>query len=80
MRLREHEVQAAKHDADRLWLRSFTPADRHEYLLDRLDKAAELTAQNIGASEDFLEGVLRNYFESLDGIREPAALIEGKAA
>ncbi|MBD8013178.1 hypothetical protein H9633_12870 [Microbacterium sp. Re1] len=63
----EPEVRAAKLDADRLWLRSFGEADRREYLLDRLDRAATLA--NRPDVDDVLDEAWRVYCASLNDVR-----------
>lgn len=69
---REDEVRAAKLDADRLWLRCFGDRDRQEYLLSRLDQAADLA--NRPDVDDVLDEAWRIYVASLDTIREPIKL------
>lgn len=66
---RDHEVQTARLDADRLWLRCFGDKDRTGYLLDRLDQAADLA--NRPDVDDVLDEAWRIYLASLDNIREP---------
>lgn len=73
---REQEVLDAKHDADRLWLRCFGDKDRQEYLLDRLDRAADLA--NRPGVDDVLDEAWRIYLASLDQIREPIKLTTAK--
>ena len=69
---RDDEVRQLKLDADRLWLRSFVPRDRQEYLLARLDRAAELADRP--DVDDVLDEAWRIYVASLDKIREPIRL------
>lgn len=69
---REQEVRAAKLDADRLWLRAFGDETRRQYLLDRLDQAAELA--NRPDVDDVLDEAWQTYLASLDNIREPIRL------
>lgn len=66
-------MRAAKLDADRLWLRSFAPQDQREYLLARLDRAAEIVADT-GNIEHHMDEAWRLYVASLDNIREPITL------
>lgn len=68
----EHEIRAAKLDADRLWLRSFGDQDRQQYLLERLNRAAELADHP--DVDDVLDEAWRIYLASLDNIREPIEL------
>lgn len=63
----EPDVRAAKLDADRLWLRCFGEADRREYLLDRLDRAATLA--NRPDVDDVLDEAWRIYCASLNDVR-----------
>lgn len=70
---REQEVLDAKHDADRLWLKCFGEKERQEYLLHRLDRAAEIIADT-GNIEHHLDEAFRLYVASLDSIRKPIAL------
>lgn len=63
----EPEVRAAKLEADRLWLRSFGEADRRDYLLDRLDRAAALA--NRPDVDDVLDEAWRIYCASLNDVR-----------
>ena len=64
---REGEVRVAKLEADRLWLRCFGDADRRDYLLDRLDRAAALA--NRPDVDDILDEAWRIYCESLSDVR-----------
>lgn len=61
------EVRAAKLEADRLWLRCFGDADRREYLLGRLDRAAALA--NRPDVDDVLDEAWRIYCASLSDVR-----------
>lgn len=70
---RDAEVQLLKLDADRLWLRAFVDSDRQQYLLDRLDQAADLA--NRPDVDDVLDEAWQIYLASLDNIREPIRLI-----
>lgn len=70
-RSRDHEVRMLKHEADRLWLQTFSPEDRREYLLDRLDKIGALVAAHPTQPDDFLNEVITHYFTTLDNVREP---------
>ncbi|MBD8012662.1 hypothetical protein H9633_10170 [Microbacterium sp. Re1] len=63
----EPELQAAKLEADRLWLRCFGEAERREYLLDRLDRAASLA--NRPDVDDVLDEAWRIYCASLNDVR-----------
>lgn len=69
---RAGEVQAAKLEADRLWLLAFGDDDRKQYLLDRLDQAADLS--NRPDVDDVLDETWRIFLASLDTIREPVRL------
>lgn len=71
---REHEVRAAKLDADRLWLRAFGEPGRQEYLLERLDHAADLA--NRPDVDDVLDEAWRMFLASLDHVREPIQLMK----
>lgn len=64
---REPEVRAAKLEADRLWLISFGEKERKAYLLDRLDRAAELA--NRPDVDDVLDEAWRLYCASLGDVR-----------
>lgn len=64
---REPEVRAAKLEADRLWLRSFAPKDRQEFLLARLDRAAQLA--NRPDVDNVLDEAWRIYCDSLNDVR-----------
>lgn len=66
------EVRAAQIDADRLWLIAFGEKDRREYLLERLDAAAELA--NRPDVDDVLDETWRIYLTNLENIREPVRL------
>ncbi|GGD83172.1 hypothetical protein [Microbacterium murale] len=66
-------MRAAKLDADRLWLRSFGPKDQQDYLLSRLDRAAEIVADT-GNIEHHMDEAWRLYVASLDNIREPITI------
>lgn len=66
------EVRAAQLDADRLWLVAFGEKDRRDYLLERLDSAAELA--NRPDVDDVLDEAWRIYLTNLDNIREPVRL------
>lgn len=66
------EVHAAQLDADRLWLIAFGEKERRDYLLDRLDAAAELA--NRPDVDDVLDEAWRIYLTNLDNIREPVRL------
>lgn len=63
----EPEVRAAKLEADRLWLRCFGEAERRDYLLDRLDRAASLA--NRPDVDDVLDEAWRIYCASLNDVR-----------
>ncbi|AQY01608.1 hypothetical protein [Microbacterium foliorum] len=71
-RSRDAEVHLLKIDADRLWLRAFGDSDRQQYLLDRLDRAADLA--NRPDVDDVLDEAWQIYLASLDNIREPIRL------
>lgn len=71
-RSRDEEVDALKFDADRLWLVSFGAKDRQQYLLDRLEQAADLA--NRPDVDDVLDETWRIYLASLDNLREPIQL------
>lgn len=71
-RSRDAEVARVRLDADRLWLRAFGDSDRQQYLLDRLDEAAELASRP--DVDDVLDEAWRIYLASLDNIREPIRL------
>lgn len=73
-RSRDHEVRMLKHEADRLWLQSFAPRKRRQYLLDRLDKIGALIAAHPTQTDEFIDTVLSAYCVSLDNIREPVVL------
>lgn len=68
---RDKELHAAKLDADRLWLISFGDKDRTEYLLSRLDRAAELADRP--DVDDVLDEAWRIYCASLDNVRSAVA-------
>lgn len=64
---REPDLRAAKLEADRLWLQQFGEPERREYLLDRLDRAAQLANRpDVG---DVLDEAWRVYCESLTSVR-----------
>ncbi len=65
-------MAALKLDADRLWLVSFGAKDRQQYLLDRLEQAADLA--NRPDVDDVLDETWRIYLASLDNLREPIQL------
>lgn len=69
---RETEVQKLRLDADRYWLRAFSDKDRQEYLLGRLNQAADLA--NRPDVDDVLDEAWRLYLVSLDNVREPVHL------
>ncbi|WP_136044921.1 hypothetical protein [Microbacterium sp. K41] len=71
-RSRDHEVHALQLDADRWWLRAFGDQDRKQYLLERLEKAADLA--NRPDVDDVLDETWRIYLASLDNLREPIQL------
>lgn len=58
------EVRQLRHECNRLWLLAFTPKERQEILLDRLDRAAELTASP--DVDDHLDAAWQAYLASLD--------------
>lgn len=69
---RDDEVRKLTADADRLWLRAFGDDARKQYLLARLDDAADLA--NRPNVDDVLDEAWRLYVASLDSIREPVRL------
>lgn len=69
---RDPEVRQLQLEADRYWLRAFADKDRQEYLLSRLDQAAELA--NRPDVDDVLDEAWRIYCAGLDDIRQPIAL------
>lgn len=64
---REPELRAAKLEADRLWLQCFGESERREYLLNRLDRAAQLA--NRPDVDDVLDEAWRLYCASLNDVR-----------
>lgn len=64
---REPELRAAKLESDRLWLQCFGNAERREYLLSRLDRAAQLA--NRPDVDDVLDEAWRIYCDSLNNVR-----------
>lgn len=70
---RDAEVDRLTLDANRLWLRAFGDSERQQYLLDRLDRAADLA--NRPDVDDVLDEAWRIYLAGLDDIREPIRLI-----
>ncbi|KJL35463.1 hypothetical protein RS86_00459 [Microbacterium azadirachtae] len=69
---RDEEVRLLRLDADRLWLCSFGDKERLDYLLARLDRAAELADRP--DVDDVLDEAWRIYLASLDNIRQPITL------
>ena len=69
---RDDEVRDLKLEADRYWLRAFADKDRQEYLLSRLDQAADNA--NRPDVDDVLDEAWQIYLASLDNIREPVQL------
>jgi hypothetical protein len=66
------ENRKLKRECGRLWLKAFTPADRQEYLLARLDRVAELiAADERGELDDYYERVIETFNRSLDDTRQP---------
>jgi len=66
------DLGAARLEADRLWLRAFGDEERKDYLLQRLDDAAELA--NRPDVDDILDETWRIYLANLDTVREPVTL------
>lgn len=59
-------------ECSRLWLKAFTPADRQEFLLGRLDRVAELiAADERGDLGDYYARVLETFNRSMDDTRQP---------
>lgn len=69
---RDAEVAALHRECSRLWLAAFGDRERREYLLDRLDRAAELADRD--DVDDVLDETWRIYCESLIKVREPVQL------
>jgi hypothetical protein len=69
---REPEVRAAKLEADRLWLQCFGESERREYLLSRLDRAAQLA--NRPDVDNVLDEAWRIYCASLNDVRSEVTL------
>ena len=69
---RDAEVQQLRVDADRYWLRAFADKDKQEYLLSRLDQAADLA--NRPDVDDVLDETWRIYLASLDNLRDPVRI------
>lgn len=69
---RDDEVRSLRLEADRLWLCSFGDKERLDYLLARLDRAAELADRP--DVDDVLDEAWRIYLASLENIRQPVAL------
>ena len=68
----QDDLRAARHEADRLWLRAFGDEERQDHLLARLDDAASLA--NRPDVDDVLDEAWRIYLANLDTIREPVRL------
>ncbi|WP_311257184.1 hypothetical protein [Microbacterium sp. WCS2018Hpa-9] len=71
-RSRDTEVEQLKLDADRMWLRAFADPERKQFLIDRLDQAADLA--NRPDVDDVLDEAWRIYLANLDTLREPVRL------
>ncbi|MGM1018003.1 MAG: hypothetical protein ACQEW8_10745 [Actinomycetota bacterium] len=69
---RDDEVRQLRLEGDRLWLRSFGEKERLDYLLSRLDRAAELADR--ADVDDVLDEAWGIYLAGLDNIRQPIAL------
>lgn len=67
---RDDEIRALRVDRDRHWLLAF--GGGHQYVLDRLDRAAELADRP--DVDDVLNEAWRVYLASLDNLREPVRL------
>lgn len=68
------ENRKLKRECGRLWLKAFTPADRQEYLLGRLDRVVELVAADERGELDeagYYERILETFNRSLDDTRQP---------
>lgn len=66
------ENRRLKRECGRLWLKAFTPKERQEYLLARLDRVAELiAADERGDLDGYYARVLETFSRSMDDTRQP---------
>lgn len=65
-------VRQAEWEASRLYILAFTPRERHELLLNRLDAALDATAA--GDIDALLDRAWRNYLAGLDDVRGPVTI------
>lgn len=63
-------IEELERECGRLWLRAFAPKERQKFLLDRLDRAAEIMSA-AGSIDDYLDAALELYCESLADVRKP---------
>jgi len=77
-----NENKRLRREAGRLWLKAHTPAERHEFLLARLDRVAELeAADERGDLATYYDRVLASFEASMADIRKPAdAYVAPRAA
>ncbi|MBG9887050.1 hypothetical protein ABE10_11025 [Bacillus toyonensis] len=71
-RSRDDEIRALRVERDRYWLLAFGEKERRQFLLDRLDRAAELADRP--DVDDVLDEAWQIYLASLDNLREPVRL------
>ena len=66
------ENRHLRRECGRLWLLAHTPAERQKFLLDRLDRVAELeAADERGDLDAYYARVLASFDRSLDDLRAP---------
>lgn len=59
-------------ECGRLWLKAFTPKDRQDYLLSRLDRVVELEAMDErGDLEEYWSRIYETFSRSMDDVRQP---------
>lgn len=66
------EVRHLRRECGRLWLRAYTPKDRQEFLLARLDRVADLeAADERGDLDAYYQRIITSFSASMNDIREP---------
>lgn len=74
-RLMLNELREQRRANGHLWLRAFAPKDRVEFLLNRLDDVAVLTAANErGELTDYFDQLIADFDASLFDVRQPVDL------
>lgn len=62
-----------RHEGNRLWLLAFSPAERREMLLERLDRAHAAMA-DWATVDDALDAAWQAFLDGLDDLRPPISL------